>query len=195
MARYVVLVDISGSMTCKLKILKEFLQNYWLPWLMGTPPTNEVALISFSNDVCVLSRYTTDIVALKNLISGLATSGCGGPMTSLYDAIIVGLVFENPKPHGLYVWSDLGDTQSDASASDWQGLANSLAIPVNLCPPYPWMEDPNCRQMAVIVTPPIKVIPYAQSLQLATKITAKLELARVIKDPQEFPKTKAVEKR
>ena len=147
-------------------------------------------MISFSNDVCVLSNYTTDIVALKNLIGGLVTSGCGGSMTSLHDAIIVGLVFENPKPDELYVWSDMGDTQSDASESNWVDLANSLSIPVNLCPPYPWMQDPNCMQMAVVVRQPIKVISFVNSLQLAGNIQKRLKVARVFKDPQDFLKTK-----
>ena len=153
---------------------------------MGTPPVNEVALISFSSDVCVLSNYTTDIVTLKNLIGGLATSGCGGPMTSLWDAIIVGLVFENPKPDALYVWSDWGDTQSDASQSNMEDLATSLDIPVNICLPYPWMQDPNCMQMAVVVLPPIKAIPFAKSMELASNIQKRLKVARVIQDPKEF---------
>jgi hypothetical protein len=198
MAEYVVLVDISGSMRCKLKILKDFLKTYWLPWLMETPPVNDVALIAFSNDVCVLSRYTKDLSCLQTLIDGLVTSGCGGAMTSLYDAIIVGLVFEDPKPDALYVWSDLADTRSDSSNSDWTNLANSIGLgvgSVHLCPPYPWMEDPNCPRMAVLVKPPIKAIPFKRSLALAKEITKISKVARAIEAPEQFLKAKVAQKK
>ena len=155
---------------------------------MESPPTNEVALISFSNDVCVQSHYTTDLSCLQTLIDGLVVNGCDGPMTALYDAIIVGLVFESPKPDELFVWSDLGDTNSDASESDWQALANSLGITVNLCPPYDWLQDPNCQYYAVLVTPKITLIPYAKSLELANKISAKVEKLNIVKTPEDFLK-------
>jgi hypothetical protein len=195
MSRYVVLVDISGSMRCKIAKLKDFLKDYWLPWLMGSPPVNEVALISFSNDVCVESHYTTNLGDLQTLVDGFVTSGCDGPMTSLYDAIIAGLVFEEPKPYELFVWSDMGDTISDASATDWQNLANSLSIPVNLCPPYDWLEDPNCPLMAVLVTPPIKIIPFAKSLSIAKEITSKVERVKVFESPEKFLELKPAKRK
>lgn len=190
MSRIVVLVDVSNSMRCKLENMKKWLKEYWLPYIMGSPPTNEVALISFSNDVCVQSHYTTDLSCLQALVDGLVVSGCDGPMTSLYDAIIVGLVFESPIPDELYVWSDLGDTNSDASETDWQDLANSLGITVNLCPPYEWLQDPNCVHYAVIAIPKIKLIPYAKSLDIATKFSKKVEKLNIIKTPEDIVKLK-----
>ena len=186
MSRFVVLLDVSGSMTCKLGLLKQWMIDYWLPYIMGPSPTPEVALIAFSNDVHIKSYYTTNINDLKQKIANTALSSCGGPMTSLYDAIITGLTFENPKPDKLFVWSDLGDTQSDASESDWQSLANSVDVEVDLCIPYEWMQDQNCSQFMVIATPVITLIPIAQTLRTAKKWSAAVKKLNVIEKPEQF---------
>jgi hypothetical protein len=40
--------------------------------------------------------------------------------------------------------------------------------------------------MAVVVSPPITVIPFAKSVKLATDIKKRLKVARVIQDPKEL---------
>jgi hypothetical protein len=180
----VLLVDCSGSMLCKLNKMKEFLAEFWLPWRMGSPVKNQVALISFGNDVVVNSRYTSDLASLQTMVKNLTTGCAGGSLTSLYDAIIVASVFESPKPDGIYVWSDLQDTCSDAKEADYVNLANSVGVSYNLCPPYEWMQDPNCPYFSIIVTFPYRPIAYAHSVKIATALAGKLKMAKVIEKPE-----------
>lgn len=189
MGRYVLMVDVSGSMRCKLKKLKETLSEDWLPWRMGSPAVNQVALIAFSNEVCIKSGYTTDLAMLQGMVNSLTLGGCGGQLTSLYDAIIVATVFESPKPDEIYIWSDLQDTNSNATESDYINLGNSVGVHYNFCPPYPWMEDPNCPYLAVWTTVPFRPIAFNQSIVLATAAAKKLKRANVIEKPELLLKT------
>lgn len=184
MAKYVVLVDTSGSMRCYLERLKDVLKEYWLDWLIGSSPKNDVALVSFSNDVSILSHYTQDIGSLRTLVDGLTSGG----LTAFNDAILVGLVFENPKPDALYVWSDEHDTCSDASETNWSDLSTTLGIDVNLCPPYDWMRDPNCWHMAVVITP--RLVTASMALAKAKGIAERVKRVKVIEKPQDFLKLK-----
>ncbi len=186
MGRYILLVDISGSMRCKLKKLKDMLADDWIPWRMGSPITNEVALISFSNDVCVNSHYTTDLASLQNMVRNLTLGGCGGYQTSLYDAIIVATVVESPKPNEIYIWSDLQDTNSDASQSAYVNLANSVGVTYNLCVPYEWMEDPNCYRVGILAPYPFKPVRFVQSAKFAKSLAQKMKMAKVIEKPEQF---------
>lgn len=189
MARYMVLVDTSGSMRCKLKRLKSFLKDYWLDWLIGYPPVNDVALISFSNDVNILSHYTRDIECLKTLIDGLVSGG----LTAFHDAVLTGLVFEHPRADALFVWSDQHDTCSDASEATWSGLSNTLGIDVNLCLPYDWLEDPECSRIATLVI--TRVVTPKMALTKAESIARRVKTARVIQKPEDFLKLKLAKKK
>lgn len=187
-----VLVDISGSMTSYLTMLKWYLRNIWLPWRINHPPGSEIALISFCNDVCINSHYTTNLPTLQTEIGGLVPSGCGGPMTSLYDAILVGLVFEDPKPDALYVWSDLHDTKSDSSVENWKRKAKELDIPVYLCPPRPWMllSKELAKVQHRFIHPSAKLIPFEKAVDMAKEIKGKVEQIKVIEDLEKLLESK-----
>lgn len=184
MAKYAVLVDTSGSMRCYLETLKDVLRSYWLDWLMGSPPANDVALISFNNDVSILSHYTQDVDNLKTLVDGLVSSG----QTAFNDAILVGLVFEHPRADALFVWSDQHDTCSDASETIWADLSNALGVDVNLCPPYDWMRDPVCWYFVPVIIP--RVVTIQMAMVKAKEIATRVKTAKVIEKPERFLKLK-----
>lgn len=186
MAKYVLIVDVSGSMRCKLKNLKEMLADDWVPWRIGSPANNEVALISFCNDVCINSYYSNDVKDLQNRVMNLSLNSCGGSGTALYDAIIVGLTFESPKPDAIYVWSDLQDNDSHASEMDYINLANSIGITINLCPAYEWMQDPHCPYITPLVNYPFKPIQFSTSVAIAKRFASKLNNSRVIENPTQL---------
>ena len=107
-------------------------------------------------------------------------------MTSLYDAIIVSLVFESPKPDGITVWTDGNDTQSNATANDYVNLANSLGIPIDFpeIPQHWWDQEATTWSNMYILGEQILLRKaYVSSLEA---ISAKTDLARVVKKPKDY---------
>jgi hypothetical protein len=141
---------------------------------------NEIALMSFSYDVHILSYYTDNAVDLNALVNGLTFSG----MTALNDAILTGLVFENPRPNGLLVFSDQGENASDARETDWSNLAATLGINVTLVPPSDSTYTSTCYGLARFFTK--KPITMKMAQVNAHEIAKRVKMAKVIVDPKDF---------
>ena len=179
MARYVVIVDTSGSMYCCKTNLTTYV-NAIIDGLIFTG--NEIALMSFSNDVHILSYYTNNSGNLNTLVNGLVFTG----MTALNDAILTGLVFENPRPDGLLVFSDHGDNASDAKEADWANLAATLGINVTLVPPSNSTYTCTCFGLVRFFTK--KPITMKMAQANANAIAKRVKSAKVIVDPEDFMK-------
>lgn len=199
MGRYVLLVDMSGSMTCYLEDLKEELKEDYLDWLMEreSDTRNHVALISFNADVHVLSHYTTNVDTLKTLVDGLAAGG----LTAYDDAMLVGLVLEWIRPDELHVWSDHHDNCSNASRAAWSDLASALGVEVVLnTPPDYWgagCTTPqewqiSLAQEAFVVS---EAVTWTMAVAAAEKIAESVPRARFIKNPEDLLKLKPVKKK
>ena len=169
-------------MRCYLENLKEVLKDYWLDWLMGSSSANEIALIAVNNKVNILSYYSQNISDLKAKVDTLVSGG----LTAINDAILVGLVFENPKPDEIYVWSDLHDTCSDAPEATWTNLSSSLGVNINLTPPYDWMRDPTCWHMVAIATP--RIVTAQMALAKIKAISSRVPTVKAIEKPADFIK-------
>jgi hypothetical protein len=177
MSKFVVIVDTSGSMYCCKTNLKPYV-NAVVDGLILTG--NEIALMSFSNDVHILSHYTNNAVHLNALVDGLFFSG----LTAYNDAILTGLVFENPRPKALLVFSDHGENASDASEADWSNLSATLGIDVTLIPPSDSTYTCTCFGLVRFFTKKPITIKMAQSN--ANAIAKRVKRAKVIVDPEDF---------
>ncbi len=177
MSRYVVIVDTSGSMHGCQNNLKPYV-NAIIDGLIITG--NEVALMSFSNDVHIRSHYTTIASDLNNMVNGLSFSG----LTAFNDAIITGLVFENPRPDALLVFTDGGDNASDASKTDLTDLSNSLNINVHLVPPSDDTYTCSGFKLAPLFT--TNVIPMKKAQANAHAIAERVKRAKVILEPEDI---------
>jgi hypothetical protein len=179
MAKYVVIMDTSGSMYCCKTNLKTYV-NAIIDGLIFTG--NEIALMSFGNDVHILSYYTNNAGNLNTLVDGLVFTG----MTAFNDAILTGLVFENPRPDALLVFSDHGENASDASETDWSNLSATLGIDVILVPPSDSTYTCSCFGLVRFFTK--KPITMKMAQANANAIAKKVKRAKVIVEPEDFLK-------
>lgn len=183
MTKYVFIIDTSGSMYCYMANLKTYVKALIDGYtLWGTSTENKIALISFSSDVYIKSYYKNDNIALKNLVDGLSCSG----MTAMHDAILTGLVFENPPPDYLLVFSELHDNSSDASQTDWSNLSSptALDIPVILCTPSPGTYTADCFGLAPLFT--TKVVTVQMAAAKAMEISKAVKTVKVFSKPEDF---------
>jgi hypothetical protein len=178
----VVVMDVSGSMWSYLENIKKFLPSFFQFLVnMGY----HIGLVSFSNDVYIKSYYTQNMTELKDRVEELTTIN----LTSLYDAILVGLVYENPHPEYLIVFSDGGDNCSDSDLNDWQTMATTLNIPVI---PYPLdgFQDPNLVPYASAFTK--KVITVPEAAKIWKEIAGKVKTVKIMKKPEDFLELKSL---
>lgn len=199
MTNYVVLVDTSNSMACYLDNIKEELNENFLDWLSerdSPPRPHRIALISFNDDVHILSHHTRDVDSLKPLVDGLERGGA----TAYHDAILVGLVFGYPRNDELWVWSDHHDTCSDASEATWKDLSDALGVDVELEAPKPWWQKPGCTtptewQMAEVTPEAAIEVTFEMAVKKAEEIAARVPRAMLIRKPEDRLKLKPVKKK
>lgn len=184
MGNVVVVIDTSGSMYSKLGNIKTFMESFLeFMILMG----HKIALVSFSNDVHIESYYTTNLAQLMTQVNGLSASGC----TALFDAILVGLVFENPRADFLVVFSDGHDNCSDSGEENWQTKADELGISVI---PYPLdgFEDSKLVPYAGAYTKRLVTVPEAAKKWL--DIAGRVKAVKIVKKPEDFVRLEILKK-
>lgn len=187
MERYVFVVDTSGSMKCHETALKNYLKALIDAFTMWGSGPDEVALVSFSNDVRIESHYDDDNIELKNLVDALHFGG----LTSLNDGILVGLTFENPKPDYVHVFSDDGDNRSDAKEEHWSSVASHMNLYVDQHPPSENTYMGDCRYARYYTTNPI-TLPMAMANVRA--VAKRVKMVRVITGPDDLLNFKPVNK-
>ena len=187
MERYVLVVDTSGSMKCHETALKNYLKALIDAFTMWGQGPDEVALVSFNNDVRIESHYDDDNDKLKNLVDALHFGG----LTSLNDGILVGLTFENPKPDYLHVFSDDGDNHSDATEQHWSNVASHMNLYVDQHPPSENTYKGDCRYAGYYTTTPITLQMAMANVRAVAK---RVKMVRVITSPEHLLKFKPVNK-
>jgi len=105
-------IDISGSMRLAIPELKEAVKEF----LAAVPPTNEVTLIGFNDNIFPLTRRSRDPEARLRAVDRLAAWGG----TALYDVIIRGIEMLDQATgrKALVVFSDGEDQGSHATRDD-----------------------------------------------------------------------------
>lgn len=173
MGKFVIVIDVSGSMFCKLKNLIRFLGD-WIP-LKLKQVTNEIALVSFSDNVQIDSQYTSipqDLVEiLGNIFKNREARARG---SSVLDAIIEAAGI-SPTANEIYVFSDFDDNESKASAEDCAKELHSKEVgKLTLVPPLDIWEDPACPNSNafknVFISKPYKLIKYSQAKENALSL-------------------------
>lgn len=185
MERFVFVVDTSGSMKCHETSLKDYLKVLIDAFTVWGTGDDKIALVSFSNDVSIQSHYTKNATELKNVVNGLVFAG----LTAFDDAILTGLVFENPKPDTFLVFSDSGDNCSDAEEAVWSSLASALGITVTIIPPSDNTYKGNCTFRRYFTLNPITPkMAIANAMQIAGRV----KMAKVIQKSEDLVMLKPV---
>lgn len=187
MERYVLVVDTSGSMRCHEIALKNYLKVLIDAFTMWGNGPDEVALVSFSNDVYIQSHYTKNAAELKNKVDELVFGG----LTAFDDAILVGLTFENPPPDYIHVFSDDGENNSDAEEEHWSSVASHMGLHVDQHPPSDDTYKGDCRYAPYFTPNPI-TLPMAMANVRA--VAKRVKMVRVITGPEDLLKFKPVNK-
>ena len=190
MGRYVLVVDTSGSMYCYMTELKKYLKTF-IDGLtaMGQSSQNQIALVSFANNVDILHHYTHNPAPLKALVDGLTAGG----MTAMEDGILVGLVCEYERPDELFVFSDDGENSSNAKEADWNEIANRYkaanpSFSVNLVTPSEGTYQADCFRFARFFT--AKPISIKMAVTSANAIAKRVKTARVISTAEDLLRLK-----
>ena len=113
----VLVVDVSGSMEDKIDGVQDALDHL----VKVLKPSDEVALLTFSNDVDVVIRFGDDRQKLRRAIQGLRPGGG----TALYDGIAAGLRMAaqgQQRKKAMLVLTDGNDTSSDLTLSEAAAL-------------------------------------------------------------------------
>ena len=108
----VVAIDISGSMTPSIPKLKLAVKEF----LAAVPPTNQVTLLGFNDNIFTLTRKTTDPAERVRAVDHLAPWGS----TALYDVILRGvdMLGRQTGRKALIVFTDGEDQGSHAAIAD-----------------------------------------------------------------------------
>ncbi|MQB01788.1 MAG: VWA domain-containing protein, partial [Actinobacteria bacterium] len=117
----VLLVDVSGSM--KGRPMSDAIGAVQI-FLDGLQAEDEVALVTFADDVRVVSDYTADHEAVAEAVADLRPAG----ETALYDGLLAALELAEDRPQqqrNVIVLSDGGDTASRAGLSS---VLNGVAV-------------------------------------------------------------------
>ena len=105
-------VDISGSMTTSMPMLKRAVKEF----LVAVPAKDQVTLLGFNDSVFALTRKTTDPAERVRAVDRLAPWGA----TALYDVIVRGvdMLGRQVGRKALVVFSDGEDQGSHVSLED-----------------------------------------------------------------------------
>jgi Ca-activated chloride channel family protein len=108
----IVAVDISGSMTPAMTKLKKAVKEF----LGAVPPSNQVTLLGFNDNIITLTRKTTDPAERVRAVDRLAPWGS----TALYDVILRGveMLGRQTGRKALVVFTDGEDQGSHAALAD-----------------------------------------------------------------------------
>jgi tight adherence protein C len=120
-------VDVSGSMADEDKLTQA--RSAASGFLQQMRPKDQIALVSFSDEVIVPQALTRD----RNLLARAVDNLQAGGNTRLYDAVAQGLTQLSLSPSGaraLIVLTDGNDTASERSVDDDVAQAVRMAVPV-----------------------------------------------------------------
>ena len=108
----VVAIDISGSMTPAMPKLKRAVKEF----LSAVPPTNQVTLLGFNDNIFTLTRKTMDPAERVRAVDHLAPWGS----TALYDVILRGvdMLGRQTGRKAMIVFTDGEDQGSHAAIAD-----------------------------------------------------------------------------
>lgn len=190
MGNQVLVVDCSGSMRNVMSELKETLHDEWLSFHLTEQGPNKIAIVAFGNDVHIKTHYTDDLTVLQDHVMSLSSGCCGGGMTSLWDALITSLVFDDPQPDIIYVWTDGSDTQSNATQNDYETLANSLGVPIIFEEiPYYWWDNDQVVYLNARYKPLLgETLMLRAEYEVSLNAMASIKNARINKAPQPYSK-------
>ena len=112
-------VDVSGSMTDSIDVVKENVKRF----LSALRPTDRVTLVAFNENFFVLSRPSADLPARLKAVDRLAPWG----MTALHETIVrsFDLLGTQAGRRGLVLFSDGEDTSSRITRETVQRRAES----------------------------------------------------------------------
>jgi tight adherence protein B len=107
----VLLIDTSQSMETNAAIVRA--KEAAATFVANKAPNDQIAIVTFDNDVEVIEEFTTDEAALTAAIDGLALE----PQTALYDGVVraVGLFEDTELQKNIVLLSDGADTASGSS--------------------------------------------------------------------------------
>lgn len=189
MVNKVLVLDTSGSMWLYWTHLSDIVKNMYLPWMMGS--SDNVAFVSFNQQVYIRSKYTRDLASLQTIVDGLSPSGG----TAVNDAMLVALVFEYPCPDEIHVWSDYSENSSCSDDNNYKEKANELDIDIILNQPEDWMISTTYQRYGPTILYPL--LPKAETFIKAETVLAKakdiakvVKRARVIEKPEDLMRIK-----
>jgi hypothetical protein len=161
--------------------------DYLLP-AMVAGGANKVGLIGFGNEVHILSYYTNDLQELRNQVNALSVN-CFGYRTALWDALITALVYEDPKPNGITIYSDMNNNQSSINETEFNQVSTRVNVPLDILEiPEHWTNDYqtnwiNGYSAFLPLEPLLMYVDYRKSVaQTVESITA----ARLVKNPKDL---------
>lgn len=182
MARIVLVVDCSGSMSSELPNIKTFLKA----WVYGLTLHHDVGLIYFDHDVYIGSHYTKDPVKLKDAIQNIQTGA--DRYTAMHDAIHVAIAFagfpnQHLCPNKLIVFSDKGDNSSCTDEDNWIAKIDKCNIDVCFYP-LEAFDDPKLRAHIKLFTKnPIKP---SEALENWRKLEKRTKRVKILEKPDDF---------
>lgn len=115
-----------------------------------------LGLVGFNDEVITESTYTRDRERLYGAIDAMIPMG----LTSLWDALLVALAYEKPRPAAIHVISDFRDNSSDLGAERVLELARELEVELHaIVPPaLPWRPGAAPEAIDAFV-PPLRHLP------------------------------------
>ncbi|NVM56271.1 MAG: VWA domain-containing protein [Candidatus Helarchaeota archaeon] len=194
MVNKVLLLDTSGSMWLYWTNLSFIVKNMYLPMMVGS--SDNVAIVSFNEQVFIKSKYTRDLASLQTIVDGL--SPWGG--TAFNDAMLVALVFENPCPDEIHVWSDYGDNSSCSDGKNYKEKVDEMDVDLILNQPEEWMKSTSVQNYGPITLYPLlpaaeRFVAVESALVKAKEIAKRVKKAKVIEKPEDLLKLRRVEKK
>jgi hypothetical protein len=115
-----------------------------------------IGLVGFNDEVLTKSTYTRDRERLYAAIDGMIPMG----LTSLWDALMVALAYEKPRPAAIYVVSDFRDNASELAAERVLSLARELGVELHavIPPDLPWRPGAPAEAIDAFI-PPLRHLP------------------------------------
>ncbi|MCA9635840.1 MAG: VWA domain-containing protein [Myxococcales bacterium] len=115
-----------------------------------------IGMVGFNDEVLTESTYTRDRERLNGAIDSMIPMG----LTSLWDALMVALAYEKPRPSAIYIVSDFRENASDLAPERVLELARDLEVELHaiIPPALPWRPGAAPEAIDAFV-PPLRHLP------------------------------------
>ncbi|MCB9566146.1 MAG: VWA domain-containing protein [Myxococcales bacterium] len=115
-----------------------------------------IGMVGFNDEVLTESTYTRDRERLNGAIDAMIPMG----LTSLWDALMVALAYEKPRPSAIYIVSDFRENASDLAPERVLELARDLEVELHaiIPPALPWRPGAGPEAIDAFI-PPLRHLP------------------------------------